>query len=267
MYGSPLASQTTDYYTGFVKILSVLSLFFVLLAGCQQSPYSSDNHYEQVSREIERLKTESEASASIGDNIKIVVTMLTTDETDSFAIDSMWRYADQNVRIVKRPEIFASSGLRIGVGGDNFNAQLKFAKEQLKSSEETELFIVLGDGTTGYIYIGKEIYVPRFYYIGRWYSSVGYEFRQAGRSLKVTARKLASGLIDMELTPVFSKFLNDGGDLELTELSTRVTARPGQTVVIGGGDTSEGSVATALLSYNKYGQKKQTLITVTPHIR
>ena len=126
---------------------------------------------------------------------------------------------------------------------------------------------MLADGSTGYINVGREISVPRFYYFGRWYSSVGYEFRQAGKSLKVTARKLPSGLIDMELTPVFSNFLNDGGDLELTELSTRVTALPGQTLVIGGGDTTEENVATALFSYSKHSEKKQTLVTVTPHLQ
>ena len=267
MYVSPLVSQTIDCYNDFMKILPVIILLFALLAGCRGPEASSESHHDQVAREIKRLKAESEASASIGDNIKIVITMLSVDESDSFAIDSIWRYADENVKIVKRPEIFAASGLKIGVGGENFRARLDIVKQQIKSSEETELFIVLGDGTTGHINIGKEIYVPRFHYIGRWYSSVGYEFRQAGRSLKVTARKLASGLIDMELTPVFSKFLGNGGDLELTELSTRVTARPGQTLVIGGGDTSEATVATALLSYNKYGEKKQTLVTVTPYIQ
>ncbi len=254
-------------YNDVMRNLSVLILLFVLLAGCQGPQVSSDSHYEQITREIERLKAESEALASIGENIKIVVTMLSVDEVDSFAIDSMWRYTDQNVRIVKRPEIFAASGLKIGVGGENFRARLDIVKQQLKSSEETELFIMLGDGATGYINIGKEIYVPRFYYFGRWYSSAGYEFRQAGRSLKVTARKLPSGLIDMELIPVFSRFLNDGGDLELTELSTKVTARPGQSLVIGGGDSSEENVATALLSYSKYGEKKKTLVTVTAYIR
>ena len=59
----------------------------------------------------------------------------------------------------------------------------------------------------------------------------------------------------------------DGGNLELTELSTRVTASPGQRLVIGGGDRSGENVATALLSYSKLGEKKQTLITVTPHVQ
>ncbi len=246
---------------------STIILLFLLLAGCQSSNTSSESHYDKVSREIEQLKAESQASASIGDNIKIVVTMLSTDITDRFAIDSLWRYADENIVIARRPEVFARSGLRVGLGGENFRVRFDIVKKQLKSSEETEIFIVLADGSTGYINVGKEIAVPRFYYFGRWYRAVDYEFLQAGRSLKVTARKLPSGLIDMELTPVFSKFLNDGGDIELTELSTSITARPGQTLIIGGSDTNGENAAMALFAYSKRGQKKQTLVTVTPYLR
>jgi len=263
----PLHFQTLSDYNYLMNKISVLIVTFCLLTGCQTLQTSSESEYDRVSREIEQLKTESQAAGSMGENIKIVVNMLTASITDRFAIDSLWQYVDKNVAIVKRPEVFSQSGLKIGVAGENFRARLDITKKQLKSSEKTELFVVLADGMTGYINVGKEILVPRFYYFGRWYSSVGYEFRQAGRSLKVTARKLPSGLIDMELTPVFSKFLNDGGDLELTELSTRVTTLPGQTLVIGGGDTTEENVATALLSYSKYGEKKQTLVTVTPYIQ
>ncbi|MHC4572755.1 MAG: hypothetical protein ACYS76_01260 [Planctomycetota bacterium] len=247
--------------------LSALIFPLCLLVGCESSQTPSESEYDRISREIEQLTTESQAAGSVGENIRIVVNMLTTSATDQSAIDSLWQYVDKNVAIVKRPQIFTGSGLRIGVGDKNFRARLDITKRQLKSSEESELFIVLADGTTGYINVGREIFVPRFYYRGLWYSSVGYEFRRAGRSLRVTARKLPSGLVDMELTPVFSKFLSDGGDLELTELSTRVTARPGQTLVIGGGETSGENVATALLSYSKHGEKKQTLITVTPYVR
>ncbi|MHC4705646.1 MAG: hypothetical protein ACYS8I_00985 [Planctomycetota bacterium] len=232
------------------KFSASILLVFLMLAGCQTTDTSSDTHYDDVSEEIDRLKAESEAALATGDNIRIVVNMLTTSAADHFAVDSLFRYVDKNITITK-----------------NFQARLDITKQQLKSSEETELFIVLASGATGYINVGKEIAVPRFYYLGRWYSSVGYEFRQAGRSLKVTATKLPSGLIDMELTPVFSRFLSDGGNLELTELSTRVVARPGQTLVIGGSDTSQENVGTALLSYSKLGEKKRTLLTVTPHAK
>jgi hypothetical protein len=222
-----------------MKAVCGIALVLVLLSGCEGPGGSSESRYEQVSREIERLKSESEAAALAGDNIKVVVNMLSTGVDERFAIDTLWRYADENIAIVKRPEDFSRSGLRIGVGGENFEAGLEIT----------------------------EIYVPRFYYFGRWYAGIDYEFRQAGRSLKVTARRLPSGQIDMELTPVFSRFLSDGGDLELTELSTRVIAEPGRSLVIGGGGSSEEDVATALLSYGKYGEKKQTLVTVTPYVR
>lgn len=263
----PLHFQSLGGYNNIMNKLLAPVVAFCLLAGCQTSQKSSESEYDRVLMEIEQLKTESQAAGAMGENIKIVVNMLTASITDRFAIDSLWQYVDKNFAITKRPEVFDRSGLKIGIAGENFRVRLDITKKQLKSSEETELFVVLADGTTGYINVGKEISIPRFYYLGRWYSSVGYEFRQAGRSLKVTARKLPSGLIDMELTPVFSKFLSDGGDLELTELSTKVTALPGQTLVIGGGDSGQENVATALLSYTKYSEKKQTLVTVTPHLQ
>ena len=248
------------------KLLALISSTVIIITGCETSG-TSDTHYDKVAREIEQLKAESEAAASTGQNIKIVVNLLSTNIEEHFAIDALWRYADQNVVITNRPEVLARSGLKIGIGNENFRARLDITKSQLKSSEETELFIVLADGATGYINIGKEIYVPRFYHLGRWYTAVDYQFLQAGRSLMVTARKLPSGLIDMELTPVFSKFLSDGGDIELTELSTRVTTPIGRTLVLGGGQTSGEDVATALFRYSKLGQKKQTLNTVTPYIQ
>ena len=159
------------------------------------------------------------------------------------------------------------AGLRVGVGTGDFRARLNIVKEQLQSVEETNLFLVLADGASGYIFVGKEIAVPRFYYYGRWYSAVDYEFRQAGKSLKVTARKLGNGMISMDLVPVFSNFLSDGRSLELTELQTSVMAWPGQQVVIGGGTTNKDDVATALFGYGKSSERKQTLITVTPRIQ
>lgn len=256
-----------EYIEVMVKSATLILCFGLVLGGCESSGKSSDGHYDRVSREIERMKAESEKAGSLGDNIKIVVNLLTTSVAEHFAIDSLLQYVDKNVAVTKRPEVYTQSGLQIGVGGENFLAQLEITKRQLKSSEKTELFLVLADGSTGYISIGKEIAVPRFFYSGRWYSGVEYEFRQAGRSMKVTARRLPSGLIDMELTPVFSKFLSDGGNLELTELSTRITARPGQTLVIGGGDTGGENVAKALLGYSKRGEEKHTLITATAHVQ
>lgn len=249
------------------KSLILILCSSLLVAGCITTQSSSGRHHDRVSREIAEILAKSEQQASVGDNIKITVNLLTTSVKDYFAINALTQSVYGNVTVTNRPEIQAESGIQIGVAGENFRAQLDIAKRNLKSSEDTEIFLILADGATGSINIGREISVPRFYYFGRWYSSVNYEFRKAGRSLKITARKLSPDLIEMELTPVFSRFLNDGGDLEMTELSTTVRTRPGQTVVIGGDTDSDENVAQALLGYSKAGEMKETLITATPQIR
>ena len=244
---------------------STVIILSLLLAGCQQQR-TEPGHYERISAEIEQLKAESMAAASGSGNIKIAVSMLKTDMDEYFIVEPLWSYVNQNIVIAKRSAL-TNSGLRVGVSGDDFKIALDIAYGKLRFSEKSELFIVLSDGATGYINIGKEIAVPRFYYFNRWFTSVEYQFVSAGKSLEVTARVQPDGLIDMQLTPVFSEFLNDGGDIELTELTTRISVQPGQSIVLGGGDSSGENVATALLSYEKNNRKKQTLIIVTPHIQ
>jgi len=242
----------------------VLLCACILFSGC--GPSETDDlfqgEYDRVSAEIERLKTQSEAAADLGGNIRVDVRMLTTEASDSFVVDSLLRYVDRNVVVAKRPELYARSGLNIGMAGDGFTARLDVARQSLRSAEDSRLFLVLADGASGYINVGREISVPSFYYLGRHYTAVGYEFRRAGRSLEVTARRLAPDMIELELVPVFSDFLSDGGDMELTELATTVRVRPGRILVIGGGDTSGQDVASALLSFSKGSDSKRTLITV-----
>ena len=243
--------------------------FLVLFTGCQESAQQQRprGRFEEVSEEIERLKAESLSQATIGDNIRVDIDMLSTKLSEYSGIDALWQYVNRGSSAVRMGASGSSAGLRVGVAAGDFRVRLNIVKEQLKSSEETNLFLVLADGASGYIFVGKEIAVPRFYYYGRWYSAVDYEFRQAGKSLQVTARKLGNGMISMDLVPVFSNFLEDGRSLELTELQTTVMAWPGQQVVIGGGSTNKDDVATALFSYGESSERKQTLITVTPRIQ
>lgn len=260
-----LPAIAADYNYDMCKLSSLILSACFLLAGCQ-SP-DTESRYEQVSRQIEQLKAQEQSGWSTGGNIKIVVHMLTTNLNDYFTVDSLWRYVDDKVLLVRRPEVFSRSGLKIGVGGDVFKSRLNIVKRNLAFSEEGELFLVVGDGRSGYINIGTEIGVPRFFYLSRRYSGVGYEFRNAGKSLKVTARRLHAGLVELQLTPVFSRFLSTGGDIELTELTTTITARPGQPVVLGGSTDADDNVAAALFSYRSDARKTQTLITVTPYIQ
>ncbi|MFH1614013.1 MAG: hypothetical protein ABIG61_02870 [Planctomycetota bacterium] len=248
-------------------IVVFIPLLCIIAVGCesQRNSSQSDDYWDRIDAQIAQAK--AQGGDVLGDNIKVVVKMLKADAGEFGSIEGLWRYTDENIVVTNNPATFRSSGLRIGVGNEHFTAQLNIVKQSLKHAEESELFIVLLDGTAGYISVGEEIAVPRFFYAGRWYSGVEYDFRHAGRSLKVDVRKLASGQIEMDLTPVFSRFLSDGGNLELTELTTKVRAFPGNAVVISGSSTDEQNVATALFSYGKEDVKKQMLITVTPYAR
>jgi len=255
---------------GVDKLAVLVLLAFVLTAGCE-STGSSQSEYDRVSQEIEdslaQARAQAQAGGGTGQNIRITVKMLTVSVRDYSAVDALWQYVGQNVAIAKRPDVFARSGMKIGVASGPFSAQLNIVKQKLKSSEEAELFIVVADGSSGFINVGTEIAIPRFFYMGRWYSGTAYEFRQAGRSLRVTANRLPSDMIKMELTPMFSKFLSSGGNIELTELATTVMARVGQTVVLGGSTNAGENVATALFSRQTGSERKQTLITVTPSLQ
>jgi len=245
-----------------IFILSVCLLF----AGCRPAADSSaESHFDRINREIEILKAQARTTPT-GSNIRIVVNMLTTNSSDYTALDSLFQYTDQNIIAAKKPDVLHRSGLKLGLAYAEFEVRLDIVKNNLKYSEETELFLVLADGATGHIDIGTEIAVPTFSYLGRWYSAAEYRFRRAGKSLKVTAHRLPNDMIAMKLTPVFSRFTNDDADMELTELTTAVTAPPGKTIIIGGTTGRDKSIATALFSGRSKGEKTQTLITVTPFI-
>jgi hypothetical protein len=240
------------------------AVFILLIGGCQQGR-------ESVSEEIDRMREQAEAVPSqapgAGQNIRVVVNLLTTTADEYSSIEALFKYVDRNVTAAADPAAYDASGLIVGVGSENFRLRLSTAARRLEAFEDIELFIALADGASGFISIGTEIAVPRFRYAGRWYNNTDYDFRQAGRSLEVTARSRPDGLIEMQLTPVFSNFLSDGGDLAMAELTTTITVAAGQTVVVGGSEERKDSAAWALLSHRQRGRRTKTVVTVTPYFQ
>lgn len=255
-----------DVYNSNMYRLRILTIFLCfLVTGCSKS--AKESEYDKVSREIERIKAEaareSQASGSPGGNIKIQVKLLNTTLLQYGKIDVLWQYVDRGQAVVGRTGTLAVSGLKIGVATKQFEAKLSAVQKELTACEETTLFLVVADGTGGTINIGTEIAVPQFQYMGRWYSGTEYGFRQAGKALRVYARTLPSGEIEMELVPAFSNFLSSGGDLELTELATTVRIQPGETVVLGGQASSNQDVGAAMFGQRHGGRDTQTIMTVT----
>ena len=252
------------------RFVSLVMLGFSVLAGCQslESDRPARSRYEKLSAEIERLETESLTAAATGENIRIVVDMLTTYLEDYQDIDVLWRYVNRDVAIIEYPQVFERSGLKVGLAGDAFKVKLNIAKGRIETAEEIRSFITVCDGCTGHITVGKEIAVLGFSYFGQWYNNIDYNFRRAERSLKVNAQRTGTGRIVVEVTPTFSKFLSDAGDMEMTRLTTRVIARPGQMVVLGGTSRAEREdLSTAFLSSLKGARETRTIITLTPYLQ
>jgi hypothetical protein len=249
-----------------LTIVSAIALAGILAstAGCQEQQ-KSETEFDRVSREIEQIRAEAEQTGNIG-NIKIEVKMLGTNDSEYSKLSALWQYSGDNITLSggERP---SKGGLRVGLAAGDFESVFSAVRKKLRTSEVTEMFLLVSPGYPGSIFVGKEIAVERFYYFGRWYTGVGYDFRQAGRSLRVTAWPQPDGSVKMQLLPVFSDFKNDRGDLELTEISTTVTARPGQAVIIGSMNTNTQDAANAFFSYTETGQNKQMVVTVTPYLR
>jgi hypothetical protein len=255
------------------KIAIIILAGFLLLAGCEKEQEQQQSEFERVSEQIEQAKAEArekeqtpagqKSAEELTGNIKVTVRMLTVDERDFEALDSLWGYTTSSFVVIRRADIFPDSGLKVHMGAGDLTARLEAIKRSAKYSEGTEVFLVLADKATGYINMGTEIAVPRFYYLTRWYEAADYQFRRAGRGFKVTVRRIPGrDLINVQLTPVLSRFLNDGGDKEFTELKAAVTVKPGQSILIGGSRTSRENLSSALLGLRQEKVLKDTVVLV-----
>lgn len=253
-------------------LLVIISACLFLFCGCetlQQS--SSQSEFDRISAEIDRELEQSMrqahssgAGSGLG-NIRVDVKMLSTEVEDYSLLEGILMY-DSNSAAARGGLGAGKGGLNIVLAAGDLTGRVRYAQENLRSAESTELFIVVSSGSRGYISAGSEIAVPRFYYGGRWFTGVEYDFRHAGRSLSVVPTLLPDGNIRLEIWPVFSNFLSDGGDLELTELKTVINVSPGRSVVIGGNTDSSYDLSDALLMYEKSGKKWQSVITAKAYV-
>ncbi len=254
------------------KITIIILAGCLLLTGCK-SEQQQQGQFERVSEQIEQVKAEAQrqeqqqaeqkGAEELTGNIKVTVRMLTVDERDFEALDTLWGYTTGSLTVKRRADIFPESGLKVHMAAGDLSAQLAAVKKNARHSEETEMFLVLANGETGYINLGTEIAVPRFYYLTRWYEAADYQFRRAGRGFKVRAIRVPGrDLVNLQLTPVLSQFLNDGGDKEFTEMSASLTVKPGQSILVGGSRTSRENFSSALLGLRQEKVLKDTVILV-----
>lgn len=250
-----------------VSLVLVIVLALSFVTGCQENTQPPvESEFTKIERDMETLK--ARALANMGrKNIRIILDFFYTDQSEYSKVDMLWDYADENAMIKTNREEFSRSGFRMGLATEDMLAKLILLGKQVESAGRTRQFITVGNRITGHMAIGTGITVPRFYYAGKNYSSVDYDFVRAGLFLTVEARKLNDEEIEVELTPVISKLSDDKytGRIEMTELHTKVIAKNGQGIVIGSVDSQENSIANIFLGKEEGGVKKKAILVLTPY--
>lgn len=260
-------------YNSFMSKTTIIILTnLLLLAGCEKE--QQQGQLEHLSEQVEQVKAETqekEQSQTQQQNvkepagtIKITATILTVDERDFEALDSLWAQTTSSFVVKRRVDIFSESGLKVHLASGDLRAQLAAVKENAKYSEQSETSVVLAYGATGYLKLGTGIALPEFHYLTRTYKASECNFSGTGRRFQVRARRIPGrDLINMSMIPFFSHFYHNRSDKKFRELRAGITVKPGQSVLIGATRDSRDSLASALLGMQQESVLKDTVILVS----
>jgi len=203
---------------------------------------------------------------ALSDNVAIVIEKIETDTRAASGAAVGFVYADDAVAVASPGgKLARRNGIRIGVAGERFQAQLEASLRRSRSTRRQKLFITVLSGHEGTILVGADTYVGRLGYWTREGYRVVAERAFLGRSLAVRPRILSNGLIEVELWPRFTA-RGRRGAIDLTELATKVVVRDGQPMVLGGLNTSGDEVGAVLFGVGRETRTGTMTLILTPKI-
>lgn len=255
------------------KTTIYIVMSFLVLAGCReegiqqvQEPQQieqTESHAPKPVAETTEAKPEPEPEQEQAAQFEITMKIITADRDEYAAMDEIWKDVTTGILVSMRPEILDESEIKAGMGWHNFTDRLNKIKDKLESVEESEISVKAGDGEKAYLMIGEGIILDKFFYYGRWYDTDKYEFADAVRLLRIVPRDIPErDLINLRITPVFKRFLSNGGDMEFAETEVGLTLKPSQPGVIGAPVEWSHYLATALLCSREDGEDKQSLLVI-----
>lgn len=198
-------------------------------------------------------------------NVAVTIEKIGTSAATANRAALAFRYADTDVAVRGGARVARRNGIRLGVARGNWRAQLDAAARRRRSSSRESLFIVVASGSEGQIAIGSDTYVRR---LGYW-TPHGYEVLverdSVGRSLVVRPRILGDGRVEVALWPRFTA-RGRRGAIDVTELSTKVVVRDGQSIVIGGSSGAKEDVGAVLFGVGARRRTHTMTVVLTPRI-
>lgn len=246
--------------TASARLLAAAGL--LLAVGCAPPPEKEDPIAETM-RMLEEAKRSGKTGK--GDNVFVSVERVQVAREGAAGLAGLWRYTSGRVT-VRGANGLAGGGVRVGVAGAKFEAQLNtYARKARNVSRTTEQIRVLS-GAEGWLWVGRSVVVPVLRIVTSSGEVVILRRARVGASLHVRPRILADGKIELELAPSFKVLSGPraGKAYTVTAMRTRVVVEPGRKVLLGSSSSArEDSAAAGLFGYNAAGRKTATIITVS----
>ncbi len=226
-------------------------------ASAADSPRSSDP-FEDARRRI----AEARALPIPPGNYQITVERVWFAERDSSSLGAIVGYTDDewDVRV---GEASADAGFRVGVAKGGFYGHLDGQLRTSTATSREQAMIMTVPASPAFIAVGETRYFTPFFVKGATFVLPFPDGQFVGTSLEATCRPSGDGVVEVELVPIFSSLANAGQTVRVNEARTTVRVPLERPFLIGSHDTSDDSVATALLSRRSTSGVENAVLILT----
>ncbi len=236
---------------------------FALLALCGCAPQQTQE--DEIQKTL-RMAEEARGQARAGkggksNNVYISVERVQVSDRDAAQLSVLWKYTSGRLR-VSGGNGLSRAGVRLGLAGNDFEAQLSACARRVKQLRKTSADITVLSGYQGHLWVGRSVMVPELRIISESGETVVLRRATLGTALLVRPRILSDGNIELELAPHFC-VPKSKRKYTVSAMRTRLVVKQGQKMVLGAHSSSrQGSVAAGLFGFDSSGGKAATIITV-----
>ena len=150
-------------------------------------------------------------------------------------------------------ETFVDGGFSAGIANTLFESRMEFVLSGiLSSSWKVERLKIENGGQELYL-LGKGIDQNSLSYGGRFFSIDNSNFLGCGRNISIMVSRNADKTLKVQLMPVFSRFISDGRDLNLSDYTIGADLKPGQKIFIASSNALTLSPANAIFKTPEKG--------------
>ena len=249
------------------RALRPLALLAALAAfGCLEASPRED-HFAETQRMMQEAERSSRSSGGTSQNILVRVERVAASAEDAASLAALWRYADGKVAVAGRDGL-ATGGLRVGAASGNFSAELSAWQGRARGVERSadEIVVQANSPEPGVLQVTRNQLVPALRVLTPSGTVTVLENAQVGSLLKVRARIVAEGRLELELCPSFAVLSGPKGGETFSQevLATRVVVASGQKLVLGASSSAANdSVAAGLLGYSAGGKRSASIVILT----